>query len=496
MSGPKSNQYFIDQQRLRQQEIARRAEEKRKQRLERQRRHSHALLRINEVKSRIDNLKYHYVSVRKRYPQDEISIDIPSCSVPDTKDIDLLERYAETLNKACADAENKLAVAEKTARRQYLLREIGRVQYELDQLTASLDAARKKYSDENIEVLLISPTLGGDPSLAELEKHLQVLKETLQKNRLEIQYAVEKAHASTELKETMRSALGDRLVAVSMRISEQVIQEINNYPLDQKITQATRPIQDIPHSKWPDELTEWIAALKAGTCKVEKNLAITVLRYRVQNFLAVLQQQEKDKKEATQLLENLPVATSETYQKQLDTIQNRLMKVIGGLEPLTEMLRNDIARLREENEMNFSRQVAGEIIQDTLEEFGYTVEDEFDTLFVEGGVVHFQKPAWKTYHVRLRVNPQAGELRVHMIKEGENNLPGQEQQDLKMETEWCVEYKELVSVLSDRGVQARPIKHYSPGAVPVQKIRPEDIPKQKNKRRRPRRKDSKYTMDS
>ncbi len=344
MSGPKCDNFFIDQERLHQQEAARQAEEERKRRQERQRRRSRALVRINETKGAIDRLEEHLTSLWTLYPHNAISADIPTCSVPDTRDVDSLEGYADSLCKACRDAEKKLAAAE------------------------------------------------------------------------------EKAHANTELKAAMRSALDD-LSAVSLRTAEQV-------------------------------------------------------------------------KEATELLGNLPIAMSDAEQKQLNMIQDSLLKIIDGQESLTATLQDDIANLGESTEADFSRKVAGEVIQDTLEELGYTVEDGFATLFVEGGVIHFQKSAWSTYHVRLRVNRQADEMRLHMIREEKDAAQDQQAKDMEMETEWCAEYKELVSVLSDKGIQTEPIKHYVPGAVPVHNIHPADIRMQKVKRRRPGRKDTKYTMGS
>ena len=344
MSGPKCDVISIDQKLLRQQEVAHRAEQERKQRQEQQRRRSRALVRINEAKCAIDKLEKHFAYVRKLYPHDALPVDIPSCSVPDTRDVDSLERYAESLDNACRDAKKKLATAE------------------------------------------------------------------------------EKAHANTELKAAMRSALGS-LSAVSFPTAEQV-------------------------------------------------------------------------EEATELLENLPVARSEADNKKLDTIQVSLLQIIGGKEPLTATLQEDIATLKKNIEVDFSRQVAGEVIQDTLEELGYTVEGGFSTLFVEGGVVHFQKPEWNSYHVRLRVDRQTDEMRLHMIREGKDAAWDQQQKDMGMETEWCSEYKELVSALSDRGIHAKPVKHYLPGAVPVHNVHPADMHGQIAKRRRPERNDTKYIMGS
>jgi len=83
-----------------------------------------------------------------------------------------------------------------------------------------------------------------------------------------------------------------------------------------------------------------------------------------------------------------------------------------------------------------------------------------------------------------------------MVKMLGNDRPVQKHQDIEMETEWCVDYKELVSVISDKGILVKPIKHYSPGAVPLQNIRPLDTDRQKTKRRRPERKDTKHIMGS
>ena len=44
------------------------------------------------------------------------------------------------------------------------------------------------------------------------------------------------------------------------------------------------------------------------------------------------------------------------------------------------------------------------IVRQSLKDLGYEVEDVADTLFVEGGVVHFKKAGWGDYMVRMRVD--------------------------------------------------------------------------------------------
>lgn len=43
------------------------------------------------------------------------------------------------------------------------------------------------------------------------------------------------------------------------------------------------------------------------------------------------------------------------------------------------------------------------VLEQSLRDLGYAIEE---TLFVEGGVAHFQRPEWGDYFVRLRVDPQ------------------------------------------------------------------------------------------
>ena len=57
------------------------------------------------------------------------------------------------------------------------------------------------------------------------------------------------------------------------------------------------------------------------------------------------------------------------------------------------------------------------IVAQSLKDLGYEVEDIPDTLFVEGGVVHFRRKGWGDYMIRMRVDAKKSADVVKAFKE-------------------------------------------------------------------------------
>ena len=126
---------------------------------------------------------------------------------------------------------------------------------------------------------------------------------------------------------------------------------------------------------------------------------------------------------------------------------------------------------------------AYQVVRQGLADLGYeVVEQDFSTVFVEGGMAHFQQPDWGDYFMRMRVNPEEGFLNFNMVRAQENGshqTRDQRVRDVEMEREWCPDHDRLLAGLQARGLGTTSVRRLPPGAVPIQVVPVESIPGRK-----------------
>ena len=113
----------------------------------------------------------------------------------------------------------------------------------------------------------------------------------------------------------------------------------------------------------------------------------------------------------------------------------------------------------------------------TLKDLGYELEDVGETLFVEGGVMHFRRPGWGDYMVRLRVHAGQQTANFNVIRavsEGENE---RSVLDHLAEDRWCAEFPALLSALEARGMPMHVTLRLDAGELPVQLVSRNKLPR-------------------
>lgn len=195
------------------------------------------------------------------------------------------------------------------------------------------------------------------------------------------------------------------------------------------------------------------------------------LRLAIQRANEQRHQQQADAAEATLLLAQLADALPEA-------LRATLLQVSAGgalLDEATRSLANDIraavkaAREREE------QAATAVVLEQSLRDLGYEVEDIAQTLFVSGGVVHFQKQSWENYHVRMRVNPKDQTINFNVVRPKEDTA-ADKRQDYLAEDRWCSEFPTLLKTLAARGVNLNVTRLLQAGEVPVQVVDAATLP--------------------
>jgi hypothetical protein len=160
-----------------------------------------------------------------------------------------------------------------------------------------------------------------------------------------------------------------------------------------------------------------------------------------------------------------------------------LQAVAAGLLPLDAATRQaasrraeDIARaLREQEE-----KAAAVVLEQSLRDLGYQVEEVGETLFAEGGMIHFQRPGWGDYQVRLRANVKEKNLNFNVVRaksKANRDAAAQKKQDFIAEERWCSEFPKFLATLAARGLKLDVTRQLEAGELPVQEVDADRLPR-------------------
>lgn len=117
------------------------------------------------------------------------------------------------------------------------------------------------------------------------------------------------------------------------------------------------------------------------------------------------------------------------------------------------------------------------IVEQSLKDLGYQVEEIGSTLFVEGGVVHFRRPGWGDYMVRMRVDAKASTANFNVVRAVTAGQNERSVLDHLAEDRWCSEFPALLKALQARGVQLDVTRRLAAGELPVQMVDADKLPK-------------------
>lgn len=137
---------------------------------------------------------------------------------------------------------------------------------------------------------------------------------------------------------------------------------------------------------------------------------------------------------------------------------------------LATELRRQIQAHIESIQQQHVRQATAVIVEQSLKELGYQVEEIGSTLFVEGGVTHFRRRDWGNYRVRMRVDAASQTLNFNVIRSvtADDNQPSV--LDTIAEDRWCSEFPALLKALELRGVHLNVTRRLAAGELPVQLV--------------------------
>ena len=137
---------------------------------------------------------------------------------------------------------------------------------------------------------------------------------------------------------------------------------------------------------------------------------------------------------------------------------------------LASELRRRIQDHIEETQRRLVEEATATIVQRSLEDLGYQVEEISETLFVEGGVAHFRRRDWGDYMVRMRVDPRGSGANFNVVRAVDAAAREPSVADHLAEDRWCAEFPALLNALEARGVRLAVTRRLAAGEVPVQQV--------------------------
>lgn len=143
---------------------------------------------------------------------------------------------------------------------------------------------------------------------------------------------------------------------------------------------------------------------------------------------------------------------------------------------LTTELRMRIQKRVEKVQAQAVQEASALVLQQSLKDLGYQVEEVSSTLFVEGGVVHFRRRGWGKHMVRMRIDSKTGTANFNVIRAVEQADNERSVLDHLAEDRWCAEFPALLQALDVRGLHLNVTRRLEAGELPVQLVQKDKLP--------------------
>lgn len=199
----------------------------------------------------------------------------------------------------------------------------------------------------------------------------------------------------------------------------------------------------------------------------------TELRLAVQRHREAQDAQVADSAAAAKMLAELPADAPAPLLRALEAVAAGVARLDADLRKVAEDLLDETAAERERQ----AESAAAFVLQESLRDLGYDVEDIEATLFADGGTVHFRRAGWENYFVRMRVAPSEKTVNFNVVRaRGDEENAERRRQDALAEDRWCAEFPRLMDTLAARGLGLHVQRRLEAGAVPVQVVDGASLP--------------------
>jgi len=239
---------------------------------------------------------------------------------------------------------------------------------------------------------------------------------------------------------------------------------------------AARVLARLPHppgAALPANLEALAKEIVLAPTVERADALATQLRLAVQDAREAQDAQRAETADAKRLLEALPEDAPAPLLRALEHVAAGAARLDATLRKAAQGVLDESAADREHAE----QAAAAHVLQESLRDLGYEVEDIEATLFVDGGTVHFRRAGWESYFVRMRLDPHAHSFNFNVVRaRGAEENAERRRQDTLAEDRWCAEFPKLLQTLAARGLMLDVTRRLDAGAVPVQVVDAAGLP--------------------
>ena len=421
----------------------------------------------------------------QRYPREQVQVALPMRVQPVSGRSADVQAYLRQLEEALRQGREALTQEQQRAqrderRRGELEADIRHARAELEQLQQQAAQAINDYAGEPIQATLEDVAEPANDRLTDLAAYLERLQSVLRRGQHRLEADVSRAQANIAMRQAMRLLVDahDAPLRTATDLLESVLRPVAAESALETVT-ATLERVLARLTTLPAEQTATLSGLaakvRAATDPVLQDALLMELRWQAQQLVREQRERLRQMEQARECLVALPAAENAEEARIAQAVQ----AAAEGHAPWSESLRQSAVAFQERGRQRVRQQAAAEILSESLEELGYEVDRGFSTLFVEGGVVHVQRPSWGDYYVRLRVNAGEQYLNVNLIRVAEPDGEATrelQRRDQEMEEVWCPDYQRLMQRLNEQGIRNQTVRAQSPGALPVQVVADKAVP--------------------
>ena len=223
----------------------------------------------------------------------------------------------------------------------------------------------------------------------------------------------------------------------------------------------------------PRELEALARAIVLAPSVERAEALASELRLGVQRHRDARREQRKESEDAKRMLGELPAEAPDALLRALERVAAGVERLDDTLRDAAQDLLDDAAATRATRE----QEAAAYVLEQSLRDLGYEVEDIEATLFCDGGVVHFRRAGWENYFVRMRIDPRERTANFNVVRaSGDEDTAERRRLDAVAEDRWCAEFPRLMETLASRGLAMDVTRRLGAGEVPVQVVDGASLP--------------------
>jgi hypothetical protein len=346
-------------------------------------------------------------------------------------------------------------------------RKIERETHALAGMNSALMVAQSQFPSENFSQPLVLPPMPINMSSAALQAHFNLLAGMAAKAQA-LMRSVNQTIANAGMRRIISessSHISDDVKSLEDWLSEirSAKAGVSAATLEVRQSTAMRLMKGLEPDEQTAEVKRAVALFLEETHAPRIELLELELRIAVQHARQQIMQKRQWKTGAEALLLQLPTFNVPGLAELRDTLQ----RAACGLEPLDAALRAKAIAVQQAAENLMAERCAGDIAASALKELGFTVNESFSTLFVNGGEVFVQRPGSSEYFVAFDVNKENRQVTLRTVRDGDSAGPVSREmarRDIEAEKSFCNDFPKIINALAKEGIRTRLFSAERPGA--------------------------------